>query len=169
MIGYQDVKASGDDNCPAMMQGGLKRRDRNLIWWRYINSLARTSEDLNGFPGTFNSLPDWSGTIQSSGFQPKLIIVANATHDANEVLGSAEGFSALFAASHQIVKGYRPSSKGGSSTSAMQASDGATSTLSSDGHAATSTSLHFSSASRTGNPLQVMQLACIVLLISFCM
>lgn len=167
MVGYQDIKGSGDDNCPAVMQGGLKRRDRNLVWWRYINTLARTSEDLDGFPGTFSSLPDWSSTIGSSGFQPKLIIVANATHNAKEVLGSAEGFSALFAASNQIIKGYRPSSNATSSTSTTQASGGAANSLSSDSQAATSTVPQHNSATRTNNSLRIMQLACTFLFIAF--
>jgi hypothetical protein len=54
IVGYEDTAANGDTTCMGEIQGGTKRRDRNLSWWQYVNTLARTNEDLNGFPSTFN-------------------------------------------------------------------------------------------------------------------
>lgn len=92
----------------AQMQGGSKRRDRNLIWWQYINILARTKEDLSGFPGTFTTLPDWS-YISRHQIGLRLIVVENATHDANQVSTNSEGQAALFS-SDSLPTGWRPSS-----------------------------------------------------------
>lgn len=106
IVGYQDVDASGDTYCMAEMQGGTKRRDRNLIWWRYVNTLARTSEDLTGFPGSYDSLPDWSN-ISSNYISTRLIVVENADHNPEEVFSSDEGRASLFKDSN-LPTGWRP-------------------------------------------------------------
>lgn len=77
----------------ANMQGGSARRNRNMVFWSYINSLARTSEQTNLWPGSFSNLPDWSS---NSTFKTRLMIIENADHNADEVFGSKEGQSALF-------------------------------------------------------------------------
>lgn len=105
IVGYQDVKASGDNYCMARMQGGTKRRDRNLSWWQYVNTLARTNEDLNGFPATFDKLPDWSD-VSNNQIGLRLTVVADAAHNAEDVFSSQEGRSALFSAN--VLPGWRP-------------------------------------------------------------
>ncbi|KAL9940426.1 hypothetical protein V8E36_001131 [Tilletia maclaganii] len=106
IIGYQDVDASGDQYCMAMLQGGSKRRDRNLSWWKYINTLARTNFDVSGFPGEFPSLPDWSNASQHE-IAHRLIVVEDADHDAALVFGGAEGRAALFSSTN-LPTGWRP-------------------------------------------------------------
>lgn len=57
IVGYQDTsKSKGDQFCMACIQGG-KKTNCNLIWYRYVNTLARKNESLEGFPGQFESLP----------------------------------------------------------------------------------------------------------------
>ncbi|UZJ57604.1 hypothetical protein CBS101457_006924 [Exobasidium rhododendri] len=107
IVGYQDIDQSGDTYCMANMQGGTKRRDRNLSWWQYVNTLARTQEDLTGFPATYSNLPDWSN-ISSNVIRLQLIVVESADHNANQVFGSMEGQAALFSA-EQMPTGWRPS------------------------------------------------------------
>ncbi|KAE8227199.1 hypothetical protein CF319_g306 [Tilletia indica] len=108
IIGYQDVDSSGDQYCMAMLQGGQKRRDRNLSWWRYINTLARTNYDVSGFPGGFTEtdLPDWSNISQHQ-IAHRLIVVEDADHDAAKVFGGAEGRAALFDKDN-LPTGWRP-------------------------------------------------------------
>ncbi|UZJ51884.1 hypothetical protein CBS101457_001204 [Exobasidium rhododendri] len=106
IVGYQDVETNGDTYCMANMQGGSKRRDRNLSWWQYVNTLARTNEDLTGFPATFSNLPDWSN-ISGNAIEMQLIVVEDADHNATLVFGSDEGRAALFS-SAQMPTGWRP-------------------------------------------------------------
>lgn len=105
IVGYDDTEASGDNLCAAIMQGGTKRRDRNLIWWQYVNGLARTNEDLTGFPGTFDPLPDWSD-VSNNEIKLRLTVVENAAHDAEDVFKGEEGRSALF--HKNVLQGWRP-------------------------------------------------------------
>lgn len=105
IVGYQDTKASGDTYCMAEMQGGTKRRDRNLAYWQYVNTLARTNEDLDGFPATFDTLPDWS-QISNNLITMRLVVVADAAHNAEEVFAGKEGRSALFF--KEVERGWRP-------------------------------------------------------------
>ncbi|CAO1620108.1 unnamed protein product [Parajaminaea phylloscopi] len=107
IVGYQDVDASGDTYCMANLQGGTKRRDRNLCWYQYVNKLAGTDEVLDGFPCTFGNLPDWS-SASGRAISTRLVVVENAAHSADEVFGSAEGRSALFD-NGDIATGWRPS------------------------------------------------------------
>lgn len=106
MVGYRDVKSNGDTSCMARAQGGNKRRDRNLVWYRYINTLARTSEDLHGFPGRFGNLPDWS-SVSNGSVSLRLSVVEDADHDVAEVLQSKNGLSALFS-DGEVYAGWRP-------------------------------------------------------------
>lgn len=109
IVGYQDTDASGDNYCMAVMQGGSARRDRNLVWWRYINTLAKTGEDLDGFPGSFDNLPDWSNLVKNNTFGIRLLVVEDADHDAELVFESAEGRAALFDVnSYSFPTGWRP-------------------------------------------------------------
>lgn len=105
IVGYEDTEASGDQLCMALMQGGSKRRDRNLIWWQYVNTLARTNEDLTGFPATFDDMPDWS-YLSNNQISMRLSVVEGAGHDAEDVFSSKEGRGALFSADVPI--GWRP-------------------------------------------------------------
>ncbi|KAM0697404.1 hypothetical protein Q7P36_002257 [Cladosporium allicinum] len=105
IVGYEDTDDSGDQLCMALMQGGSKRRDRNLIWWQYVNTLARTNEDLTGFPATFDDMPDWS-YLSNNQISMRLSVVEGAGHDAEDVFSSKEGRGALFSADVPI--GWRP-------------------------------------------------------------
>lgn len=106
VVGYQDTQADGDQYCMAKMQGGTARRDRNLAWWQYVNLLAKTNEDLTGFPATFGKLPDWSN-ISGNAIKMQLIVVEAADHDAELVFSSAEGQAALFGTG-SMPTGWRP-------------------------------------------------------------
>ncbi|WFD31286.1 hypothetical protein MSPP1_002320 [Malassezia sp. CBS 17886] len=105
IVGYHDTSKNGDQKCAALLQGGYKRRDRNLSWWRYINMLAGTKEDLKHFPGNFSHLPDWSDASQGR-INTRLVVAAHATHNASEVFGGKDGRSALF--SVDVKEGWRP-------------------------------------------------------------
>ena len=106
IVGLMDVLENGDQKCMALLQGGHKRRDRNLSWWRYINMLGRTNENLHGFPGNFSDLPDWS--MHSNGIiKTRLTIVPHVKHNAEKVFGSKHGRSALFD-HYDVDMGWRP-------------------------------------------------------------
>jgi pimeloyl-ACP methyl ester carboxylesterase len=106
IVGYKDVTQSGDQCCMANMQGGNRRRNRNLTWYKYVNMLARTDEDLIRFPGEFDDCPDWSD-ISHNKTHLRLVVVENADHNASEVFSSREGRSALFS-SGDVETGWRP-------------------------------------------------------------
>lgn len=106
IVGYQDTAKNGDQKCMALLQGGQKRRDRNLSWWRYINMLGGTNENLDGFPGNFSGLPDWSSSSNGV-IKTRLCVVEDATHDAAKVFGGKEGRSALFD-HYNVEMGWRP-------------------------------------------------------------
>lgn len=107
IIGYRDVtKQNGDQFCMARIQGGSRRRDRNLTWYRYVNTLARTNETLEGFPGGFENLPDWSHISQGR-TNMRLGIVEDASHDVKKVFEGKIGQSALFN-DDDIEEGWRP-------------------------------------------------------------
>lgn len=106
IVGERDVSENGDQKCMAVLQGGKKRRDRNLSWWRYINMIGGTNENLHGFPGNFSDLPDWSH--HSNGIiNTRLTIVPDASHSAKAVFGGKHGRSALFDP-HNVEMGWRP-------------------------------------------------------------
>lgn len=110
IIGQDDTDASGDQYCMAVLQGGVARRDRNLAWWKYINMLARTDEDVSGLPGnlTRDALPDWSH-LSGGKLAHTLTVVEGATHDANKVFGSQLGRTVLFEKNQKDVqRGWRP-------------------------------------------------------------
>ncbi|KAK2594075.1 hypothetical protein QQS21_008224 [Conoideocrella luteorostrata] len=107
-VGYKDTNpCSGDQTCRAVMLGGHKRRDRNLIWHRYINELARTNEDLTGFPGQFTGLPDWS-SVSHYKVNLRLVVAKNEGHEFQDIFTTDVGLSALFD-DDNIMEGYRPS------------------------------------------------------------
>ncbi|KAM0425480.1 hypothetical protein ACHAPT_009269 [Fusarium lateritium] len=106
IVGYRDVKSNGDTSCMGEAQGGAKRRNRNLVWYRYINTLARTSENLEGFPARFDDLPDWS-FISNGSVNLRLSVVEDAAHDVDKVLQSKNGLSALFS-DGDVYPGWRP-------------------------------------------------------------
>jgi len=106
IVGYKDTSKNGDQKCMAVLQGGHRRRDRNLAWWRYINMLGRTNENLHGFPGNFSDLPDWSD-VTNGVIRTRLSVAEDATHDPARVFKSKVGRAALF--SHDDVEqGWRP-------------------------------------------------------------
>ncbi|KAH8678553.1 hypothetical protein BX600DRAFT_507485 [Xylariales sp. PMI_506] len=106
IVGLQDTDDDGDQTCMARVQGGKNRRDRNLIWYRYINTLAQTREDLEGFPGDFDNLTDWGSSVNNT-IKVRLIVVENATHDAAEVFQSNLGRASLFN-DGDVPVGWRP-------------------------------------------------------------
>lgn len=106
IVGQEDTKGNGDQKCMAILQGGKKRRDRNLSWWRYINMIGGTNENLHGFPGNFSDLPDWSH-LSDGVISTRLTIVPNASHSAKDVFGGKHGRSALFDP-HNVDMGWRP-------------------------------------------------------------
>lgn len=104
--GMQDTELNGDQQCMAIAQGGSQRIARNMAWWKYINLLAGTDEDVSFYPGNFSELPNWR-RFARSGFNVRMSAVANATHKIDEVFSSAEGVSALFDAAN-LNPGWRP-------------------------------------------------------------
>lgn len=106
-VGYTDTNpCSGDQSCKAVMQGGHKRRDRNLIWYRYIQELARTKENLTGFPGNFSNLPDW-GNATNNSVSVRLAVAKHAGHEFQEIFTTDVGLSALFD-DQDVMEGWRP-------------------------------------------------------------
>lgn len=106
IVGLDDTGNSGDTSCMAHVQGGINRRARNLIWYRYINTLARTDEDLDGFPGSFENLPDWSDLANGTS-QLRLVVVEGADHNATELFEGDLGRGVLFH-NGDIDEGWRP-------------------------------------------------------------
>lgn len=106
LVGYADTAGGGDKSCMATLQGGRDRRDRNLIWYRYINTLARTDVDVSGFPGGFEELPDWSYLVDGKSHL-RLVVVKNASHSMEELFETEVGRAALFH-DHDIDQGWRP-------------------------------------------------------------
>ncbi|EPQ29942.1 uncharacterized protein PFL1_02614 [Pseudozyma flocculosa PF-1] len=163
VVGYDDTASSGDQYCMAMLQGGEKRRDRNLSWWKYINTLARTAEDVSGLPGNFSNLPDWSA-VSKNVISHHLTVIEGATHDAMEVFGSADGRSVLFDDAN-VPTGWRPagwnpkgngqkvaalSSSGASASGSSAPSGSHTSATKSGVSSSSSSSAAASSRSRVG-------------------
>ncbi|KAJ5139201.1 uncharacterized protein N7515_004049 [Penicillium bovifimosum] len=111
IVGLQDTGSAGDTSCMANLQGGQNRRARNLIWYRYINTLARTDEDLEGFPGSFEDLPDWSDTVDGKS-HVRLVVVEDAAHDAAKLFRGDLGRGALFS-DDKIEEGWRPKKNAG--------------------------------------------------------
>jgi hypothetical protein len=105
IVGYDDTEEGGDTLCAARMQGGTKRRDRNLIWWQYVNTLAQTNENVTGFPATFDDMPDWSD-ISNKQINMRLTVVEGAGHDAEAVFSGKEGRATLFDV--DVPVGWRP-------------------------------------------------------------
>ncbi|TKY88349.1 hypothetical protein EX895_002701 [Sporisorium graminicola] len=108
VVGYQDVQPDGDNTCMAKLQGGAARRDRNLSWWRYINTLAGTNEDLTGFPGALPGMASW-GNLTKNVLNHRLTVVFDADHNVEKVYSSIEGSSAVFDDSPNVQLGWRPS------------------------------------------------------------
>lgn len=106
MVGLQDTRPNGDQYCMAIMQGGTARSQRNMAWYKYVNMLARTSEDVSRFHGSFDSLPDWSD-VSGHRINLRLIVVNDAGHSFEEVFSSHEGRAALFS-SDNLPTGSRP-------------------------------------------------------------
>ncbi|KFG82928.1 putative transmembrane protein [Metarhizium anisopliae] len=106
-VGYRDTNpCSGDQACQAVLQGGHKRRDRNLIWYRYVHELARTGENLTGFPGTFGDLPDW-GPASENRVGLRLALAKDAGHEFAQIFSTPVGQSALFD-DVDVLEGWRP-------------------------------------------------------------
>lgn len=106
IVGLQDTGSAGDTSCMANVQGGKNRRTRNLIWYRYINTLARTDEDLEGFPGSFDDIPDWSDAVDGKSHL-RLLVVEDVAHNAEELFEGDLGRAALFH-DGDIDGGWRP-------------------------------------------------------------
>lgn len=105
LVGKDDTKEGGDQYCPALLQGGTARRDRNYNWWGYINTLARTKEPVELFnKANFTNLPDWSW---GSDFKTRLVVIEDAEHDPKVVFKSEEGRAALFSWG-DVQRGWRP-------------------------------------------------------------
>ncbi|TKY84645.1 hypothetical protein EX895_006547 [Sporisorium graminicola] len=110
IVGYNDTAVSGDQYCMAILQGGVARRDRNLAWWKYINMLARTNEDVSGLPGnlTRETLPDWSD-LSGGKLAHTLTVIEGATHNADQVFNSQQGRTVLFEKQQgKVQRGWRP-------------------------------------------------------------
>lgn len=95
-IGYLDTDpCSGGQECQEVIQGGRNRRDRNLIWYKYVHELAQTGQDLRGFPGNFSSLPDW-GSYANHHVNVRLAVAKTAGHEFDSVFKTKTGMSAIF-------------------------------------------------------------------------
>jgi hypothetical protein len=106
IVGLQDTGSAGDTSCMGRMQGGTNRRARNLIWFRYINTLARTNENLDGFPGSFEDLPDWSDAVDGKSHL-RLVVVEDADHNSTELFLGDLGREVLFY-DGDLDEGWRP-------------------------------------------------------------
>lgn len=93
--GLLDTELNGDQQCMAVLQGGSQRIARNLAWWKYINLLAGTEEDVSFFPGDFPHIPNWHD-VSKGRFNVRMSIAPNASHDVEEVFASPQGISAIF-------------------------------------------------------------------------
>ena len=150
IVGLKDVLENGDQKCMALLQGGRKRRDRNLSWWRYINMLGRTNENLHGFPGNFSDLPDWS--MHSNGIiKTRLTVVPHVKHDAEKVFGSKHGRSALFD-HYDVDMGWRPDGWTYHAPKARIALQNKKASSSSSSASSSSTSSSSTSSSSTSQP-----------------
>lgn len=132
IVGYDDTAESGDQYCMAILQGGVARRDRNLAWWKYINMLARTDEDVSGLPGnlTLETLPDWS-SLSGRTLAHTLTVIPGATHNADEVFASRQGRTVLFANKQaDVMSGWRPKGYSKSRVSSISLSSASLSTAS---------------------------------------
>ncbi|KJZ79569.1 hypothetical protein HIM_01038 [Hirsutella minnesotensis 3608] len=107
IVGYRDVKRHGDQTCMAQFQGGHARRSRNLIWYRYLHELARTGQDLSGFPGRFDNLPDWSGLTNGS-VSLRIIVIESLGHNPVPLLRSKAARPALFGDGNFTSPTWRP-------------------------------------------------------------
>jgi len=97
LVAEADTDANGDQTCMGILLGGQARRDRNLMYWRYINALAGTGRSMSGIPGQFaSSLPNWS-SVTGGKLNAQLTRIPDASHDAAAVFGSSRGRDALFA------------------------------------------------------------------------
>lgn len=124
IVGNNDTAKNGDQYCMAILQGGVARRDRNLAWWKYINLLARTSEDVSAFPGNLSTdtVPDWS-RLSNHKLAHTLTVIDGATHDADAVFGSKQGRTVLFEKNQANVQmGWRPKGYNKSATPSSQSS-----------------------------------------------
>ncbi|WFC98501.1 hypothetical protein MYAM1_001229 [Malassezia yamatoensis] len=137
IVGLEDVDVNnGDQSCMAVLQGGHQRRQRNLSWWKYINLLARSGDNLAGFPGTFNDLPNWSHTHNGK-IKTRLAVVEDASHNAEKIFSSSIGRSALFN-DFDVEIGWRPADWIRAERSAANGSSSAMTTTSSARHSSAS-------------------------------
>ncbi|WFD42588.1 hypothetical protein MPSI1_001234 [Malassezia psittaci] len=140
IVGLEDVDVNnGDQSCMAVLQGGHQRRQRNLSWWKYVNLLARSGDNLAGFPGNFSDLPDWSHTHNGK-IKTRLAVVENASHNAEKIFSSSIGRSALFN-DDNVEIGWRPAAWIRAERSAANGSSSATTTTSSARHSSASSPL----------------------------
>lgn len=95
LVGYEDTGRGGDTSCMANLQGGKNRRTRNLVWYRYINTLAGTDVDLEGFPGKFDNATDWSDLVGGKSHL-RLVVVESAGHNIKQLLKGDSGRAVLF-------------------------------------------------------------------------
>lgn len=105
LIAYGDTVGDGDQTCMAALTGGTARRNRSLAYWKYINLLARTGQNMTSFPGNFSHLPNWHHLAPE--FKQTLGVLRHADHNLQAVYYSRVGRSALFDNSHLDI-GYRP-------------------------------------------------------------
>lgn len=114
IVGLNDTSPSnGDQTCMAHAVGGIKRRNRNLAYWKYIHLLSGYNPDnFTNFPGTFPALdPKYgatnqtnipkTGAITAKKYQGTTLIhtlttIMNVGHSASKVYGSEGGMNALF-------------------------------------------------------------------------
>lgn len=163
IVGYDDTAESGDQYCMAILQGGVARRDRNLAWWKYINLLARTSEDVSGLPGnlTAGDLPDWSN-ISGGKIAHTLTVIEGATHDADAVFGSRKGRTVLFERSQKnVARGWRPKgynkAAGSTTASTTGGSESSGTTVGSSSYPTGSTAEQSTSAASPGQGVKLGQ------------
>ncbi|CDR87374.1 uncharacterized protein SPSC_00500 [Sporisorium scitamineum] len=152
IVGYNDTAVSGDQYCMAILQGGIARRDRNLAWWKYINMLARTNEDVEGLPGnlTRDALPDWSD-LSGGKLKHTLTVIEGATHSADEVFNSQQGRTVLFEKKQaDVQRGWRP--KGYNVTGVASSSAGAGATSGASAARVTGSPSSVSSQQQSGSP-----------------
>ena len=95
LVGYEDTGKGGDTSCMANLQGGRNRRTRNLVWYRYVHTLAGSDVDLEGFPGSFPNATDWSD-LTGGKCHLRLVVVKNAGHNVRKLMKGDSGRAVLF-------------------------------------------------------------------------
>lgn len=122
LAGQNDTDDSGDQTCMAQAKGGVMRTMRNQAHWKYLNLLGQSSLNANvsGFFGSYPALGTGAdSSVQQSDaitiakfkgthLNHRFALIANATHNVQEVYESQLGRSFLFDARTKLQNSSPP-------------------------------------------------------------